>query len=137
MNGNAEKPAGGLGLLLRHQAGALIATAVDFAVFFCLVNGAGMQPVPATAVGAGCGALINFWLSRRFIFDARQAGIGGQSLRYLVVSGASLGWNTGGEWLFAVAIGLHYMVARVIVSVLVSVAWNYPMHRFYVFPTND
>ena len=118
---------------LRHQAGAVLATAVDFGVMVVLVSGAGLSPVLGTVAGATCGALSNFLLSRRWIFEAQGGAPSTQALRYLVVSATSLGLNAGGEWLLAVRLGLGYLLARAIVAVLVSLLWNYPMHRHFVF----
>ena len=51
----------------------------------------------------------------------------------MLVSGCSLGLNTLGEFLFLKVPHLHYLVARVISSIIVSNVWNYPMLRFFVF----
>ena len=126
--------------LLKHQTGAVISTAVDFAVMWLLVESHTLSPVMATAAGAFCGAVTNFWLGRRWIF-ARGPGtmaLGNQVARYLLVSGVSLTWNTLGEALLYRGLGLQYVLARIIVAVFVSVAWNYPMHRWFVFgPTRQ
>jgi putative flippase GtrA len=49
------------------------------------------------------------------------------------VSAASLGLNAAGEYLFNHVVGLQYMLARLVTSFVVSTAWNYPLHRFFVF----
>jgi hypothetical protein len=48
------------------------------------------------------------------------------------VSLASLVGNAGGEGLL-VGLGLHYLVARPIISLAVGLGWNLPMQRFFVF----
>ena len=58
------------------------------------------------------------------------AGFGGG-----FVSLASLGLNTAGEYFFHVILRIEYFLARVITSVIVSNAWNYPMQRYFVFST--
>ncbi|MDX2020634.1 MAG: GtrA family protein [Deltaproteobacteria bacterium] len=124
-----------LGPLLKHQTGAAISTAVDFGVMWLLVESHTLTPVWATAAGAFCGAVTNFSLGRRWIF-AKGPGsmaLGNQVARYMLVSGVSLMWNTLGEALLYRVLGLQYVMARVIVAVVVSVAWNYPMHRWFVF----
>lgn len=120
-------------LLARHQLGALVATAVDFATMIATVELGLCGPVAATAVGALTGATVNFWLSRTWIFAATGGGTFAQALRYAAVSLASLGWNTVGEYVAVHWLGLQYVMGRVIVAVLVSVGWNYPMHRNFVF----
>lgn len=119
--------------LLRHQAGAVLATAVDFGVMALLVSGVGLSPVLGTVAGATCGAVSNFTLGRRWIFRAQGGAPSAQALRYLLVSACSLGLNAGGEWLLAVRLGLGYLLARAIVAASVSLLWNYPMQRHFVF----
>jgi putative flippase GtrA len=121
--------------LLKHQTGAAISTAIDFAVMWLLVESHMLSPVLATAVGALCGAITNFSLGRRWIFVQGRGSVafGNQVARYLLVSGVSLVWNTLGEALLYRGFGFQYVLARVIVAVFVSVGWNYPMHRWFVF----
>lgn len=125
---------GFLATLGRHQVGALAATGVDFGLMALLVETGVVRPVPATAIGAACGALTNFALSRAWVFQsAYQATIRRQVWRYALVSLASLGWNTLGEKILYGKLGLPYFGARVIVAIVVSVAWNFPLHRYFVF----
>ena len=98
-----------------------------------LVSGAHASPVLGTVVGAGCGAVTNFYLGRRWIFRVGAGAPSSQAARYLLVSAASLGLNAGGEWLLAVRLGVGYLLARTLVAIAVSLLWNYPMHRHFVF----
>jgi putative flippase GtrA len=121
--------------LARHQLGSLVSTAVDFATMIVLVSGLGLGAVLATALGAAAGGVTNFVLGRTWIFRAHEAPAGGQAVRYFLVSGASLGWNALGEYLLHDRLRLQYVVARAIVAVAVSLLWNFPMHRGFVFGT--
>ena len=119
--------------LARHQLGALVATVTDFAVMTAAVELARWSPAAATALGASAGALTNFTLSRRWVFSARGASVASQAARYAVVSAASLGLNTLGEYALAQRLGVPYLAARALVAVAVSLLWNFPMHRRFVF----
>lgn len=125
----------GLKVFLKHQLGALVSTTVDFVVMTSLVEMRLASPEAATACGAGLGALTNFVLGRHLIFAAQAGHMGPQALRYALVSGISLGLNTGGEALLHRVGGMQYFAARVIVSAIVSVGWSFPMHRRFVFPS--
>jgi putative flippase GtrA len=92
----------------------------------------GATPVAGTIVGSVAGAFVSFTLGRRWIFDAERGSVVLQALRYALVSALSLCGNALGEWLLVHA-HLHYMVARVLASLVVGVAWNFPMHRHFVF----
>jgi len=112
---------------------AVISTVVDYSVMISLVELAGIGPVPATPIAAFAGAVTNFTLNRNFTYQAAQNPIGGQLWRFVLVSGCSLGLNTLGEFLLLKIPHLHYFVARVIASTIVSNVWNYPLLRFFVF----
>jgi putative flippase GtrA len=119
---------------LRHHLVAVVATAVDYVVMVALVELAGLRPVPATVGGALVGAGASFLLGRIYTYRVtKNDPLTRQAWRYVLVSAASLGWNAGGEYLFNGVLGLQYLLARFITSVLVSNAWNYPMQRFFVF----
>ena len=119
--------------LARHQVGSLVATAVDFGAMIALVEGAGLSPVAGTAVGASLGAVTNFSLGRAWIFPRHSGHWAAQAARYAVVSAASAGWNTLGEHLLHDLARVQYVLARVVVSIAVSLLWNFPMQRRFVF----
>jgi len=108
---------------MRHHAASIIATGADYLVMISCVELLGLGPVAATPLGALSGAVTNFTLGRRFTYKTTDVPAPSQAWRYVLVSAASLGLNTAGE----------YLLARVITSVIVSNAWNYPMQRYFVF----
>lgn len=120
-------------VLLRHQIGAFLASMLDLGVMTACVEVAGIRPSHATAVGAACGAIANFLFSRHVVFRAREGSRVDQAVRYALVALVSLLLNAGGVWVVAERAGVGYFLARLLVSVAVSVAWNYPMHRYFVF----
>jgi putative flippase GtrA len=123
--------------LLRHQVGSVAATVVDFGAMICMVEGLGLGAVPATVIGASSGAVTNFLIGRSWIFRARGGRVWPQALRYVVVSGTSLGLNVLGEYLLLRNLVSHYVVARLMVAALVSILWNFPMQRFFVFGSKE
>jgi putative flippase GtrA len=100
-----------------------------------MVSVVGLGPVVGTAIGAAVGAVTNFSLGRNYTFraTARDRGVHGQFIRYVVVSAASLGWNALGVHFVAVQLAVQYVLARFIVGTLVGFVWNFPMHRYFVF----
>lgn len=117
----------------RHQLAAFAATAVDFLCMIGLVELGSASPVLATAVGAACGAVTNFALGRTAVFRATDDAVPAQAARYALVSGTSLALNALGVHILAIVIGAHYLGARLLTSLVVSVAWNYPLQRNFVF----
>jgi len=118
---------------MRHHAASMIAAVVDYVVMVVGVELFHLGPVAATPIGAFSGAATNFALGRRFTFRQTEVPATGQAWRYAIVSAASLGLNTAGEYLFHDLLHVQYVLARVVISVIVSNAWNYPMQRYFVF----
>jgi putative flippase GtrA len=117
----------------RHQIGSLVATAVDFGTMIAFVELLGISAVRATALGAALGGIANFSLGRTWIFRHQSGRLGGQAARYALVSAAGAGWNALGETVVHDRAHIQYIVARALVSIVVSLLWNYPMQREFVF----
>jgi putative flippase GtrA len=117
----------------RHQLGAMGATAVDFATMIACVEILHLVPTLATAIGAALGGITNFALGRAWIFRRHSGRVGWQAARYALVSGGGAGWNALGEFVVQGQAHVQYVVARGIVSIAVSLLWNYPMQREFVF----
>jgi len=131
---SADGPGRGLWWTLgRHQVGAVVATGVDFAAMIALVERAGLSPVAGTVVGACLGAITNFVLGRVWVFRRHSGHWAAQASRYAVVAGASAGWNALGEHVAHDVAGVQYVLARVLVAIVVSLLWNFPMQRRFVF----
>jgi putative flippase GtrA len=126
-------PPSGFRQWVRHHTASLISTAVDFIVMVACVELLAVRSVPATIVGALCGAVTNFTLGRRFIYPGAERPVAPAAWRYVLVSAVGLALNALGEHLLNNVLGVQYLLARLITSVLVSNGWNYPLQRFFVF----
>jgi putative flippase GtrA len=130
----AANKTGLLTLLGRHQLASIATTAIDFLTMTLAVELLGLSPVVGTVAGAPVGAVTNFQIGRRWIYEAHaHDSAASQGARYALVSGASCGLNALGEYLLVNKLGLYYLMARVIVAVAVSLCWNFPMQRYFVF----
>jgi putative flippase GtrA len=123
-----------VGLLARHQVGAIIATLVDFLTMILWVELGIGSPVSGTAMGAAAGGLSNFVVGRNWVFRDKEGEVRGQALRYALVSSTCLGWNTLGQKFLLGVTTLPYPVTRMMISFAVGVVWNFPLHRWFVFP---
>ena len=72
-------------------------------------------------------------INRYRAFDAREGALHWQFVRVLPVQAGSTLWQTLGMWLAVGTLGLGITVAKIIVSALVYLGWNYPMNRHFVF----
>lgn len=122
-------------LLGRHQIAAATGTSADFGAMIALVELVRLSPPLATLCSAILGGIVNFALSRAWVFRGRHEGtLESQAARYLAVSlgGALLNAATLGL-ILGVAPGVAYPVLRVIVAVTVSLTYTYPLHSRFVF----
>ena len=124
-----------VGRFLRSNAASGAATALDWALVTALVAG-GFHYLVAAAAGALAGAVTDFLLKRHWAFGRRVLGsTGREAVRYLLVSASSLLWNLLVAWVLVDRLGAPPVPGVIAASVLVGVAWNYPLHRLYVFRT--
>jgi putative flippase GtrA len=119
--------------LARHQLGAVVATALDFGSMILWVEYAGASPTAGAALGASLGGITNFLLGRAWVFRQGQGHWTGQAVRYAFVSATSAGLNALGEYLMHDFAHVEYVLARAFVSIGVSLLWNFPMQRSFVF----
>jgi putative flippase GtrA len=132
--GDPQAPARGiLHYLGRHQIASFISTAVDFGVMTLAVELLHGTAVIGTLAGASCGALANFQLGRHWVYAARHDHVGEQAGRYALISASSAGLNALGEYGLHDVLGVQYLAARAVVAVAVSLLWNFPMQRYFVF----
>ncbi len=130
------KKATGKGGLIRNLISAGTATGVDFMIVLILVQLAGGDPRLATAAGCIIGGIVNFSMNRVWTFGSQAPALG-QAWRYVFVSASSALLNSGGVAVLLFLPGLDYRIGWVIVRVAVFLAWNYPLHRDYVFTDAD
>ncbi len=133
MSGRAQALAAEAGRFVRANLSSAIASGIAWLLVTGMVV-AGAHYLLAAAVGAVTGAAIDFSLKRHWAFGrAHPASIGHEGLRYLVASAASLPLNLAAAYGIVDGLGVPAVPGVIAASVLVGVAWNYPLHRFYVF----
>lgn len=117
----------------RSQVSSFLATLADYGTLFLATELFHVWYVSATALGAFLGAVINFLINRHWSFNAASGRIGLQAQRYFLVSAGSLLLNTGGVFLMTDYGHLHYAASVGVVSLLVGLLFNYPLHKKYVY----
>jgi putative flippase GtrA len=118
---------------VRANLASAIATGLEWLIVTGLVV-AGVHYLLAAAAGAVTGAATDFSLKRHWAFDrAHRAHVGREGLRYLWVSAVSLALNLPVAYGLVDGLGLPAVPGVIGASILVGIAWNYPLHRWYVF----
>ncbi len=125
---------GHLRSLLQFLVFALVggaATAVHYTVLLLLVNSAGQAPVPASSLGAACGALVSYMLNYHVTFGTTSTH--SRALpRFLVMVGIGFGLNALFMLTLVDLCEIHYIISQVATTILVLIS-NYAMSAHWVF----
>jgi len=121
---------------IKANIASLVASATDYLVTVLMVSGFYFNAVAGSIMGTTVGGVVNFLMGRQWVFNAGRDKTYYQALRYMLVWTGNLLLNGAGVYLLTKPLGLHYMIAKVAVSVLVAVGYNYPMQKRFVFKHN-
>jgi len=123
----------GIITFLKANVASLVASACDFGFTVLLKEVFAVDAVVASVWGTVLGGVINFLIGRYWAFNAASKSIAGQGLRYLITWCGSLLLNALGVYLLIHFAEIDYRIAKLIISLTVAVAYNYPMQKKYVF----
>ena len=90
-----------LRLVGKYSLSSLSATALDFATFHLALTGLLLTAVQSTVAGRCVGAILAFWMQRRWVFQRARATNGFTLMvKYLGGVFLGMGLNVSGVWLF-------------------------------------
>ena len=121
------------GWFQRAWVASAVATVVDYGTFTLLLEVVGIYTGTSRALGALVGAVTNFTLNKLYTFKSRQNSVLVEVPRYAAISLTSLLLNTVGVILLTEGLRWNPLLAAALVGVLVSLCWNLPLHRIFVF----
>lgn len=119
---------------LKFANSGAVGTVAHYAVLWVLVN-SGLDPVPASALGAVVGAGTNYWLNYHWTFGS-QLPHAKTLPRFLTIALLSLALNTWLMALLTTRAAVHYLAAQVIATAACLVL-NYLASRFWAFQGNS
>ena len=118
---------------IRSVATSLLTSVLDFALLTVLVEVGHINYVFATWMGTVVGSVSNFTINKHWAFKGSPLTLPNQFGRFVLVQAGASGWHTLGVWLLTRFGGVQYQASKLIVAVIVALAWNYPMNRGVVF----
>lgn len=131
---------------LRSMVSSQAASWVDMAVRFVLFAWVNLQPFVATACGCVAGGIVNCVINYRFTFHASGCSVKAVAVKYALVWAGSLLLNSAGtqglyqlllRWHWLETLGFkpdgYFVAATLIVSLIVSWAWNFLLQRTFVY----
>ncbi|HZR09217.1 MAG TPA: GtrA family protein, partial [Myxococcales bacterium] len=121
------------GWFQRAWIASAVATAVDYGTFTILVEVVGVYTGTSRALGALLGAITNFTVNKLYTFRTRDNSVLVEVPRYAAISLTSLLLNTVGVILLTEGLRWNPLIAAAVVGIGVSLCWNLPLHRIFVF----
>ena len=122
-------------MFLRAQLSAQFATLADFILTYVCFQWLGIYYVMATSIGAITGGIVNCVINYKWAFATKDCQFKWVFFKYVLVWIGSFVLNVGGvyllveilqhhTYLWEKASGFYLIIAKVIVSVIVSVGWK-------------
>ncbi len=141
-----KKKGRGLFLFIKASVSSQIASWTDFLLSFVFFTWVGFEAKYATAVGAIAGGVVNCCINYKWTFRPEDCSYRSVALKYLLVWLGSFFLNVyGTEFVtnllrastlldqFNVVEEVRFTIARLGVSLVVSILWNFMLQRYFVF----
>ncbi len=119
--------------LLKYNAVAIIATSVDYGLFLLLSEALQVWYLLASFAGLVMGGLTAFILQRNWTFKKKDGKLSKQAIKYIMIWSASIFLNTAGLYLTVEYVEIQSIIAKIIVSIIVGIGFNFLMNKHFVF----
>jgi putative flippase GtrA len=123
----------GLKLLVRSTVAAVGCIAVEFGLLTVFVSHLHMHYLLATVLAGVVYLFLNFFLNRRWAFEARHGSPLPQLLRhgFVILGGIALGCPL--LWVSVSVLGLTYRLGWAASGAIAYLAWTFPMHKHFTY----
>lgn len=101
---------------------------MDYGLLFALTEFAGIYYLYSSAISFSITVVFNYWLCVIYVFKDAKKQTTRQATIFFVTGVIGLGLNQLCMWLFVAVAGLHYMLAKIFATAIVTV-WNYITKR--------
>ena len=119
--------------LLKTAVASQAAFWLDFGILALLTEAAGLHYLASAAVAFLAGTTVSYVLSVVWVFDTRRvASKAAEYALFVLVGVVGLALNEGLLWAFTEALGLHYLVSKVVAATLIF-GWNFGARKLLLF----
>jgi len=101
---------------------------LDYGLLYLLTEYAGIYYLYSSGISFTVSVIFNYWLCVVFVFHAARHQTARQATLFIGSSVAGLGLNQLCMWIFVDHCGMHYMLAKIAATIVVTF-WNYVMKR--------
>ena len=101
---------------------------LDYAILFALTEFAGVYYLYSSAISFSVTVVFNYWLCVIYVFKGAKKQTPRQAAIFFITGAIGLVLNQFCMWLFVAVVGLHYLIAKLGATVIVTI-WNYLTKR--------
>lgn len=101
---------------------------MDYSILFALTEFAGVYYLYSSAVSFSITVVFNYWLCVIYVFKGAGKQSARQAMIFFGTGVIGLGLNQFCMWFFVDVVGLHYMIAKIFATAIVTI-WNYITKR--------
>ena len=101
---------------------------MDYALLFVLTEFVGIYYLYSSAISFSITVVFNYWLCVIYVFKGAQKQSARQAIIFFGTGVIGLGLNQLCMWFFVTVAGLHYMLAKIGATIIVTI-WNYVTKR--------
>lgn len=104
---------------------------VDYSLLYALTEWAGIYYLYSSAISFGVSVVFNYWLCVAYVFKGAGKQTARQATIFFVTGVIGLALNQLCMWFFVDVAGLHYMLAKIFATAIVTI-WNYFTKRMAI-----
>lgn len=104
---------------------------VDYSLLFALTEWGGIYYLYSSAISFGVSVVFNYWLCVAYVFKGAGKQTARQATIFFVTGVIGLLLNQFCMWFFVAMAGLHYMLAKIFATAIVTI-WNYFTKRMAI-----
>lgn len=123
---------GSLLQFLKAQLSAFIGGVFDYCIMLLCTELLHIHYTVSIVISGSLGAVVNFSINKYWTFKA-NAPIGKQLPKFVLVVIGSILFKSTGTFLVTEYIHIDYKISRLIVELIISLGFNYPMQKYWVF----
>jgi putative flippase GtrA len=120
-------------VFIKAQASAFIGGLVDYSVMISLTELVHFHYTVSILISGIVGAVVNFYINRKWTYRADKVEVKGQLLKFVVVVIGSVLLKSAGTYFFTNWLRIDYKISRVVTDILVSLGFNYTLQTYWVF----
>ena len=121
----------------KAQVSAFVGGITDYGVMVFFTEVFHVHYTISIAIGGIIGAVVNFSLNRSWTFRSTELpyknSINKQMIKFVLVVLNSILFKSSGTFLVTTFLNIDYKISRIIVDLIVSLALNYNLQKYWVF----